>query len=247
VIPHGTFYPQPVLNAPEVDTLFSHPLASFLSTQFPERAGPRGPFLEAEAHAETAALELQYHTYSDVPWPWHWLAHPTSAHPPSRAVRMHRFLTGREAGGIKPIYGLTACVLSSRSLGTPSDSLPLPHTAPSSSVPRPSLTTAHQSFQCRRVRSLRSTSAFRGRCVTPGKDLRKPYAKKALMPHAPRGSGINGKVGGGERVGSDNGWHPDCEGRRRYRLLLVLASLILPPLHFILSPCWYCDISGLMQ
>jgi hypothetical protein len=103
---------QPVLNAPEVDTLFSHPLASFLSTQFPERAEPRGPFLEAEAHAETAALELQYHTYSDVPWPLRWLAHPADVHPPTRAVRMHRFLTGREAGGIKPIYGLTACVVS---------------------------------------------------------------------------------------------------------------------------------------
>jgi peroxisomal coenzyme A diphosphatase NUDT7 len=105
-------YTQPVLNAPEVDTLFSHPLASFLSTQFPERAEPMGPFLEAEAHAETAALELQYHTYSDVPWPWKWLAHPADVHPPGRAVRMHRFLTGREAGGIKPIYGLTACVVS---------------------------------------------------------------------------------------------------------------------------------------
>jgi peroxisomal coenzyme A diphosphatase NUDT7 len=103
---------QPVLNAPEVDTLFSHPLASFLSTQFPERAEPRGPFLEAEAHAETAALELQYHTYSDVPWPLRWLAHPADVQPPTRAVRMHRFLTGREAGGIKPIYGLTACVVS---------------------------------------------------------------------------------------------------------------------------------------
>ncbi|KAI0254178.1 NUDIX hydrolase domain-like protein [Lactifluus subvellereus] len=106
-----TTYPQPVLNAPEVDTLFSHPLASFLSTQFPERAGPRGPFLEAEAHAETAALELQYHTYSDVPWPWPWLAQPAGAHSSGRAVRMHRFLTGREAGGIKPIYGLTAAIL----------------------------------------------------------------------------------------------------------------------------------------
>ncbi|KAF8490269.1 hypothetical protein F5888DRAFT_1910021, partial [Russula emetica] len=61
---------KPVLNAPEVDTLFSHPLASFLSTTFPERAEPRGPFLEAEAHAETAAVKLQYHTYSDVPGPW---------------------------------------------------------------------------------------------------------------------------------------------------------------------------------
>ncbi|KAF8491041.1 NUDIX hydrolase domain-like protein, partial [Russula emetica] len=56
---------KPVLNAPKVDTLFSHPLASFLSTTFPERTEPRGPFLEAEAHAETAAVKLQYHTYSD--------------------------------------------------------------------------------------------------------------------------------------------------------------------------------------
>jgi len=103
---------KPVLNAPEVDRLFSHPLASFLSTTFPERAGPRGPFFEAEAHAETAALELQYHTYSDVPWPWPWLSHHANAHhPTNRAVRMHRFLTGREAGGIKPIYGLTAAIL----------------------------------------------------------------------------------------------------------------------------------------
>jgi len=107
----------PVLNAPEVDTLFSHPLASFLSTTFPERAEPRGPFLEAEAHAETAALELQYHTYSDVPWPYPWFPrnhhhHSTIAGDSAgRAVRMHRFLTGREAGGIKPIYGLTAAIL----------------------------------------------------------------------------------------------------------------------------------------
>ena len=107
---------QPVLNAPEVDTLFSHPLASFLSTTFPERAEPRGSFLEAEAHAETAAVELQYHTYSDIPWPWP--NHPSKSSTDSvgsaggHVVRMHRFLTGREAGGIKPIYGLTACVLS---------------------------------------------------------------------------------------------------------------------------------------
>ncbi|KAH8999472.1 NUDIX hydrolase domain-like protein [Lactarius akahatsu] len=104
---------QPVLNAPEVETLFSHPLASFLSSTFPERAAPRGPFLEAEAHAETAALELRYHTYSDVPWPWPWHSHnPSTPREAShRAVRMHRFLTGREAGGIKPIFGLTAAIL----------------------------------------------------------------------------------------------------------------------------------------
>ncbi|KAF8271688.1 NUDIX hydrolase domain-like protein [Lactarius quietus] len=81
---------QPVLNAPEVETLFSHPLASFLSTTFPERAAPRGP---------------------DVSWPWPW--HPSSTPRDSghRSVRMHRFLTGREAGGIKPVYGLTAAIL----------------------------------------------------------------------------------------------------------------------------------------
>ena len=100
-----------MLNAPEVETLFSHPLASFLSTTFPERAAPRGPYLEAEAHAETAALELRYYTYSDVPWPWPWHPFSTPREAGHRAVRMHRFLTGREAGGIKPIYGLTSCVL----------------------------------------------------------------------------------------------------------------------------------------
>ncbi|KAI0269349.1 NUDIX hydrolase domain-like protein [Gloeopeniophorella convolvens] len=102
---------QPVLNTPEVDTLFSHPLASFLSTAFPERAAPRGPFSEAEAHAETAAVELRYYTYTDLPWPWSWLAHPAQAQGAARSVRMHRFLTGREAGGIKPIFGLTASIL----------------------------------------------------------------------------------------------------------------------------------------
>ena len=99
-----------MLNAPEVETLFSHPLASFLSTTFPERAAPRGPYLEAEAHAETAALELHYYTYNDVSWPWPWHSSSTPHEASHRAVRMHRFLTGREAGGIKPIYGLTSFV-----------------------------------------------------------------------------------------------------------------------------------------
>ena len=99
-----------MLNAPEVETLFSHPLASFLSTTFPERAAPRGPYLEAEAHAETAALELHYYTYNDVSWPWPWHSFSTPREASHRTVRMHRFLTGREAGGIKPIYGLTSFV-----------------------------------------------------------------------------------------------------------------------------------------
>lgn len=203
-----TIYPQPVLNAPEVDTLFSHPLASFLSTQFPERAGPRGPFLEAEAHAETAALELQYHTYSDVPWPWPWLSQPTGAYPPGRAVRMHRFLTGREAGGIKPIYGLTAWVFSFFPLHS---IVYTSRAARSSFKPPSSLMVAHQTFPCRRVGSPRSASVSRGRCVTPERNLRKPCRERASMLSVRLGSGINGKVGGGRRVGSDSGCHPDCK------------------------------------
>jgi peroxisomal coenzyme A diphosphatase NUDT7 len=31
----------------------------------------------------------------------------------SQTSRVHKFLTGREAGGIKPVFGLTACVSSS--------------------------------------------------------------------------------------------------------------------------------------
>ena len=73
-----------MLNAPEVETLFSHPLASFLSTTFLERAAPRDPYLEAEAYAETAALELHYYTYNDVSWPWPWNSSstPRGAHVP---------------------------------------------------------------------------------------------------------------------------------------------------------------------
>jgi hypothetical protein len=40
-----------------------------------------------------------YHSFSDYDW--------RKLGP----VRMHRFLTGREAGGIKPIFGLTAYVV----------------------------------------------------------------------------------------------------------------------------------------
>jgi len=57
-------------------------------------------------------VEVEYHTYYDYDWDG----------PPvrlsngkgetevlqSRQVRMHRFMTGREAGGIKPVFGLTA-------------------------------------------------------------------------------------------------------------------------------------------
>jgi hypothetical protein len=179
---------QPVLNAPEVDTLFSHPLASFLSTTFPERAEPRGPFLEAEAHAETAAVELQYHTYSDVPGP------PRSNHPsPStrntdsagsaaegHVVRMHRFLTGREAGGIKPIYGLTACVLF---FPPQYYSAPILTYAPRQCDPH-----SHRGYRVRSSTGLSRTGAWRTRdqracglvVASPRKETRRGYAEGAF-------------------------------------------------------------------
>ena len=41
--------------------------------------------------------EGRYYQYRDVNWG-----------EPGQKVRMHRFLTGREGGGVKPVYGLTA-------------------------------------------------------------------------------------------------------------------------------------------
>ncbi|KIM28841.1 hypothetical protein M408DRAFT_69090 [Serendipita vermifera MAFF 305830] len=70
---------RPILNAPEVDTLFSHPLASFLHDRAPFPLPSSSP-------------------YHDMPWG------------PTR-VRLHSFLTGREASGTKPIAGLTASIL----------------------------------------------------------------------------------------------------------------------------------------
>lgn len=86
---------RPILNAPEVASLFSHPLASLLTSE------PPFPL-------EHEMLELEYHTYVDVsiPWPYN-----DSMGSGTASVRMHRFLTGREAGGTKPIFGLTASIL----------------------------------------------------------------------------------------------------------------------------------------
>jgi hypothetical protein len=81
---------QPILNASEVASLFSHPLASFLSSS------PPFP-------TESELVEVPYHTTSDYTLPG-----PNGQLLPTRA---HRFLTGREAGGIKPVFGLTAFVL----------------------------------------------------------------------------------------------------------------------------------------
>ncbi|THU78981.1 hypothetical protein K435DRAFT_832182 [Dendrothele bispora CBS 962.96] len=78
---------RPILNHSEVASLFSHPLASFLSSTPPF---PKEPELE----------EVLYHTYQDYDW-----------HGPPLPMKMQSFLTGREAGGIKPVYGLTAAIL----------------------------------------------------------------------------------------------------------------------------------------
>jgi len=79
---------RPVLNAPEVSQLFSHPLASFLSTE--------SPFPQ-----DQSTVEFSYHSYEDLPF------HKGSP----RKIRFHRFLTGREAGGVKPIFGVTAAIM----------------------------------------------------------------------------------------------------------------------------------------
>ncbi|EIW61421.1 uncharacterized protein TRAVEDRAFT_162575 [Trametes versicolor FP-101664 SS1] len=78
---------RPILNRAEVTSIFSHPLASFLHSDPPFPLEPE-------------MLEIKYHTYSDY----------ASSTVPGK-IRMHNFLTGREAGGTKPIYGLTAGIL----------------------------------------------------------------------------------------------------------------------------------------
>lgn len=82
-------YSQPILNETEVTSLFSHPLASFLSSQPPFPAEPE-------------MIEVPYHTYNDYDY--------RGPGRRKRQYRMHRFLTGRETGGIKPVFGLTAYV-----------------------------------------------------------------------------------------------------------------------------------------
>ncbi|KAI1795055.1 NUDIX hydrolase domain-like protein [Ganoderma leucocontextum] len=83
---------QPVLNQAEVAALFSHPLNGFLRDSDP-------PFPLA---TEPEMLEMKYHTFVDY----------NSNTIPGK-LRTHYFLTGREAGGTKPIFGLTATMLIS--------------------------------------------------------------------------------------------------------------------------------------
>ncbi|RPD67402.1 hypothetical protein L227DRAFT_538534 [Lentinus tigrinus ALCF2SS1-6] len=78
---------RPILNQAEVASLFSHPLKSFLHSDPPFATEPE-------------MLEMKYHTHTDY----------NSNTMPGK-IRMHHFLTGREAGGTKPIFGLTAAIL----------------------------------------------------------------------------------------------------------------------------------------
>ncbi|PFH48984.1 hypothetical protein AMATHDRAFT_148630 [Amanita thiersii Skay4041] len=90
---------QPILNKDEVTSLFSHPLHSFLDDGTTTAGGIGAPPYPHEPEA----LEVPYHSTEDfvvsgprgVEWP----------------ARVHRFLTGREAGGVKPVFGLTASIL----------------------------------------------------------------------------------------------------------------------------------------
>ncbi|KAF9266071.1 hypothetical protein L218DRAFT_922455 [Marasmius fiardii PR-910] len=93
---------QPILNHSEVTSLFSHPLASLMSSTPPFPAEPE-------------MVEVEYHTCFDYDWdgpPIRILnGQGKTEMIQSRQVRMHRFMTGREAGGIKPVFGLTAAIL----------------------------------------------------------------------------------------------------------------------------------------
>lgn len=111
----------PILNPSEVQHLFSMPLPSFLyshpskipgwhfgiSTRVAAAASalapgglvipppPPIPYAEQGEAGVVGGGEGRYYGYRDIEWG-------------PGTVRMHRFLTGREGTGVKPVYGLTA-------------------------------------------------------------------------------------------------------------------------------------------
>lgn len=104
---------QPILAPAEVASIFSHPLYAFLSNT--------SPFTN-----EPEAVELEYHSSHDHPWDgppppaasadFHFnhdfhQDHDRLQQNMRRRSRLHSFLTGREAGGTKPVFGLTAAML----------------------------------------------------------------------------------------------------------------------------------------
>lgn len=72
-------------------------------SQLPKEGEPKGAKVERtgteeeEEEESVGGGEGRYYQYRDVNWG-----------EPGQKVRMHRFLTGREGGGVKPVYGLTA-------------------------------------------------------------------------------------------------------------------------------------------
>ncbi|KAJ7446342.1 NUDIX hydrolase domain-like protein [Mycena latifolia] len=94
---------RPILNAAEVASLFSHPLASFLSSS------PPFP-------TESELVEVPYHTARDWTYPG-----PNGI---PQTSRVHRFLTGREAGGIKPFPAHLLVRRGAHGLPVPSSSAP---------------------------------------------------------------------------------------------------------------------------
>ena len=102
----------PILNPTEVTHLFSMPLPAFLYdrpslipgwyfglsnrvSSDPAQKLPPPEIDYADGQGRVGGKEGRYYQYRDVYWG-------------SGVVRMHRFLTGREGGGVKPVYGLTA-------------------------------------------------------------------------------------------------------------------------------------------
>jgi 8-oxo-dGTP pyrophosphatase MutT (NUDIX family) len=78
---------QPSLNESEVTSIFSQPLTSFLASTFPFH-----PYRVPDS-------SIPYHTTTE----WEWSG--------GGSIRIHRFLTGREADGVKPVFGFTANIL----------------------------------------------------------------------------------------------------------------------------------------
>lgn len=102
----------PTLNPDEVSSLFSMPLMAFLHihpSRIPgwhfgisSRLGPVPTYpvpppqpAYVQGAGEVGGRDGRYYQWRDVDWG-------------AGKVRMHRFLTGREGGGIRPVYGLTA-------------------------------------------------------------------------------------------------------------------------------------------
>ena len=98
-----------ILNRAEVTLLFSHPFASLLCETNPFATSipnviDQGNSVSSdtsrigEPDGNRGSVSNGYHTFLDIK---DWAV-------PGAQVRMHRFLTGREADGTKPIFGLTA-------------------------------------------------------------------------------------------------------------------------------------------